>query len=384
MLLGCALLLLGACTTPHINGVFGLDDSIKGRVDTILERAEDEETRRYAPSIAKPPPLGDLVAATVGNFEVYLYRPRFLDVAQLRPVLMTILEGTGVLKIEAVPDTSQILLKVRRSGQEGQVDPPTLNDLRHLLAQVDVKAPLFRIDVRIYKIFADHTSSLSALMKAESGEDLLPFFNLNLKGAEMRTPGVSAIGAEYGVLGRIGDYSIRSTLNRLVSRGYAEDIANPSIVVVHGHEATISKTVAVPIPRQTVVGTSIISTTSFEKVANFLHVKPSAAADGLINLELHVGTGAVTPTGPTQVPAITTRETKIGKVRIQQGRTLAIGSYLDSKTLGIGRKSPPFTNVPIFGELFKGVDTEKRRDMIVYLVRPFYVADAVNLDADDE
>ena len=268
------------------------------------------------------------------------------------------------------------MIKIRSIQAENE-SGQRLNEkeLGELLSELDVAAPQIVIDVKIYKIFADYTSDISAILQTDSKEDLLPFFGLDLRGSELRTPERSVIGAEYGVMGTIGDYMLRATLDTLLSKGFAEELAGPSLVVSNTHTARISKTDKLPIPQQTIVGTSIVGTTRYEEVRSFLEVTPHAAADGDIFLQVHAGTGSVNPAGPIQVPVITTRETNIAKVRVQQGRTLVIASFLDVMTLAIVRKSPPFSDIPVFGELFKGKDHEKRRDMILFLVRPYYMGD---------
>lgn len=381
-------IMLACCNTESIeksNLVLGKYGTAGERADAILRRSDVYELSKFNLPTESVPKFGQLKVRSIGGYSVAIYTPRYQTPKALKSVLEQVLEGTEAKVITEIPETNQLMIKFHLDHVDNESVPLLdAKELGKLLAELDVAPPQIGIDVKIYKLFADHTFDISAVLKANSEKDLLPFLNVDLRGSQLRTPEREFVGSEHGVLGKLKDYVLRATLDTLLSKGFAEELAGPSLVVTNTYTAKISKTEKVPIPSQTIVGSSVIGTTRFEEVNSFLEVTPQAAAEGEIYLAVRTGTASVNPAGPIQTPVISTRQTDIAKVRLQQGRTLAIASFLDNSSFAVDRESPLLVNLPWVGELFKGQDQERSRDMILFLVRPYFIYDGVDIETSKE
>ena len=378
LLIAIMLTCCNAQSIKKLDLVLGEYGTAGERSDAILRRGDNHELSKFNLPIESVPQFGQLKVRSIGGYSVAIYTPRYQTPKALKSVLEQVLEGTEAKVITEIPETNQLMIKFHSDHVDNESVPLLdAKELGKFLAELDVAAPQIGIDVKIYKLFADHTFDISAILKASSEEDLRPFLHLDLRGSQLRTPEREFVGSEHGVLGRLGDYVLRATLDTLLSKGFAEELAGPSLVVTNTYTAKISKTDKVPIPSQTIVGSSVVGSTRFEEVKSFLEVTPHAAAEGEIYLKVRTGTASVNPAGPMQTPVISTRETDIDKVRLRQGRTLAIASFLDKSSFAVDREAPLLANLPLVGELFKGQDQESTRDMILFLVRPYYIHDGV-------
>ena len=233
-------------------------------------------------------------------------------------------------------------------------------------------------DVRIVRISADYTKDVSSILKTNSlSGHLAPSINLNLPGAETRSPQRLNIGAEYGVLGNLGTMALQATINSLESSGFATDLANPILTLSNGKKGSVSFTEEIPVPEQVLSGSTISTVTKFKPVESTLEVIPQARANGKIYLSLTAAVGASGPVGPLQIPSIITRRAEIEGVEIMEGNTLVVAGFTDLNTLAVQRKSPPISDIPFLGGLTKGEDIERSRTGTYFIVTPYYLKEEI-------
>lgn len=303
----------------------------------------------------------DLITYTIGNTD-----PRELQQA-LEEQFGKIVGG----KISLLESTNTILIRVDRkdSGEE------IYKAIRETISSLDVMPPQIMIDVDVVRVFADYTRDVRAILKAESlgGETLSPSISVDLPGAHLRSPQRADIGARWGIIAESGKTIIEAALDQLESYGFAESLAKPSLLVTNRKKARVALIEEIPIPKEVTVSGAIVIATEYKEVPNYLEITPSARDNGIIGMQIKSGMGSVNPTGPLQVPTITRRETEIENVYLRQGQTLAIAGFTNYKTISIVRKVPILGDIPVLGELFRGTDVEKSRDMILFLVTPYYV-----------
>ncbi len=312
----------------------------------------------------------------LGESKVITYHARNVNSDYLKTILIEQFANTNIETISSFKETNYLIVKMKSPAKESESleQMVGLEEVQELIRALDEKAPQIMIQASITRVFADYTDDLRTRISAlAKGDDTLPTLDLLLKGADLRSPERLALGGSYGVVGELGSYTLRLTLNELESLGFAEDLASPTLVVSNGETARTSRTQKIPIPREIIVGQSISKVTEYEPIVNFLEVTPNARHGGNIHLELKAGIGAVNPSGPVQIPSITTRETEISGVTLKQGETLVVAGFLDTTNFAIERGVPPFSQVPLIGELFKSHDIEKKRDMVIFLVTPWYI-----------
>jgi Flp pilus assembly secretin CpaC len=371
---------LGLATSAILSGcapqrptLYRDQQGIEENAKRILERIEEMPNRQLIHRGELQIYENEFTVQNLGDHKVISYNVRNVGIDYMRATLTDLLiPDTNVETISAITETNNLVMRLNQSSDlESKV---TSEELKSLVRSLDQKAPQIMVQASIVKVFADYTHDVSSILQAVSIEgQALPFLNINLKGAELRSPERGAFGGEYGIVGEVGSYALRATLNQLESMGFAEDMASPTLVMASGQRAHTSRTQKVPIPRQIIVGGAISQVTEFESVKNYLEVRANARHEGEIYIDLKAGVGTVNPSGPVQIPSITTREAEISGVRLKQGETLVVAGFLDQRNLAIQRGAPPFSRVPLLGKLFTSFDIEERKDMILFIVTPYYL-----------
>ena len=312
-----------------------------------------------------------------GGYDILTYHARSVSSDYLETALEGIIANTNIEDVSTIRETNQLIIKAKsreRANPDALEQMVSTEELEDILKALDRKAPQIMVQASIVRVFADYTDDLRAAISARSKDDTtLPTLDVLLKGAELRSPERLTFGGGYGIVGEIGSYTLRVALNQLESLGYAEDIASPTLVLSNREKARTSRTQEIPIPEEIIVGSSILRVNKYKIVENFLEVEASARDEGEIYLSIKAGVGAVSPSGPTQIPSIITRQTEISGVRLKQGETLVVAGFLDTTNFAVERKAPPFSEIPLLGKLFNSRDIEKRKDIVLFLVTPWYL-----------
>lgn len=317
----------------------------------------------------------------IGNYEIIRYHPRNIDSNVVKKTLEEQLNG-DVEAISSVEEINQVLIKIRRNDIEttsGLENHVTREQIYETLKSLDIKPPQIMLNMRIVKTFADYTKDLGFFFNSSySGKDgVYPEISINIPGASVRVPERAAekgLGAQYGLVGEIGRYFLDVKIDHLESQGIAKDVARPTVLVASGKAAEIKLTQELPYQDEVLQGGALLALTKFKPVETFLKVTPTARDDGNIYLDINSGVGSFNPTGVLQVPGIVTREIKIDGVYVPQGNTLIIAGMRIDHTLGIERKDPLLSKVPILGKIIPwGDDKEKNMQEILFIVTPEYV-----------
>jgi type II secretory pathway component GspD/PulD (secretin) len=151
------------------------------------------------------------------------------------------------------------------------------------------------------------------------------------------------------------NFSIAGIINALVTEGTARIMANPSITLLEGRQATIHSGDKILYPQ--IVGYDTngqrIVTASEINTGVTLMVNPRLGPDGDITLTL-VPTVSSAKANPSfeNYPTVTERST-VTTVRVKSGETFAIAGLIsDDESLTI-KKVPLLGDIPLLGQLFK-------------------------------
>ncbi len=295
------------------------------------------------------------------------------------PALSNILKGYNPQ--EEIESQKQILKQKEEKEEKRQQKEKELvnlvnNEIQNVVKSIDRLAPQFQIEFEIKKIMADYTKDVSAILNAtptELAEDYYPMIKLDLKGAELRVPDRALTGTEYSfIINKYKKYILDMKLNQLESRGFAEDIASPTLVLDNGKKAKISLSEEFPYQEDTIVGGAIVKKIEYKEIANFLEVSPEARAKGNIFLNFKAGVGTFNPSSVMQLPMPIKRDTENTGVTLRNGETLTVAGFLYSQKYGVERQDPYLKYIPFFGKLFSGKDIEKKKNMIIFMATPYY------------
>jgi hypothetical protein len=308
------------------------------------------------------------------------------DVERAQELLLTEL-GAGYT-ISSSPKTGRIMVgfsysDIIEQGSYSQQDIESIvsqrtSSIQNLINMIDVEPPQYRIEARVTRIFATNTEELNTrilttLHRILEAEETNFGYELNpSNGTGTINGGIYSFGGVF--LRGSSQIALDVLFNNLIRHGYAEDLANPVIVVENAEEATISNTLQVPVPKQIISGGTTINVSEYTDVRNYLTITPHARSGRRVSLELQAGVGEITPSG-RDIPNISTREMTIGRVTLGEGDELLVGSFIDTRTLGETR-----------GTTFGISDTNQERtvNLILYRIKPNQVYTIIQENQEDK
>jgi len=165
---------------------------------------------------------------------------------------------------------------------------------------------------------------------------------------------------------------INTAINALVTEGKARIMANPTLIILDGRQASLHAGEKIFYPQQIgrdPLGGFIYAATEID-IGVTLKVNPRVGPDGNITLTLVPTISSLAESVYPGYPTITERST-LTTVRIKSGETLAIGGLIrDDETVTI-HKVPLLGDIPIIGNLlFKSKVKHPFRSEVVIIITP--------------
>jgi Flp pilus assembly secretin CpaC len=288
--------------------------------------------------------------------------------------------------VSSNPATNQLI--VRCPAKED------IDSVLVLLQEVDVAPIQVKIDCLVSEVYADKTidHSTTLLIKELLGEDLwaapsgLNFADVTetatglaeadvapaFPGAVLREVARARMGLKVGYL-KTDKYM--ALVDLLESQGYLKILMNPTLEVVNGKKAKVTKTEHVPLQKITSIlpiGDSVVTEhTEFIDVVDSLEITPHVFTDGTIGLQTNIMLGSkLTPEGVKQLPIVTKKEIDNEENRIRRGESLVIGGIRKTEKRDVIRGIPVLKDIPVVGVLFSGRDFEERVVETIFILTP--------------
>ena len=240
--------------------------------------------------------------------------------------------------------------------------PERLEELRQLIARLDVPVRQVMIEARIVEANVDYERSLGVRW----GGELDLGSGLVLGGADTFVDlGAERAGSAIG-LGLVRDNVLLDLeLSAMEKSGNGEIISQPKVVTADKETARILK--GTEVPYQETSGSGATSVT-FREASLSLEVTPQITPDNRVIMAVKV-----TKDEPdylnalAQVPPIRKNEVN-AKVRVKDGETIVIGGVYSTVQSKVVDKVPFFGDVPYVGRLFRrDVLQEKKSELLVFL-----------------
>lgn len=154
-------------------------------------------------------------------------------------------------------------------------------------------------------------------------------------------------------------------------------LAEPTLVALHGEEATFLAGGQFPVPVPQPGGGQSLVTIQYKQFGVSLNFKPYILDDETIRLSvapevssIDFSTGVVF--NGTVVPGIQTRNAST-VVELAQGQTLAIAGILQTQMDGTTRRIPFLGDLPYLGAMFRSNSHQKTEKELIVLVTPYLV-----------
>lgn len=260
-----------------------------------------------------------------------------------------ILTGRGSLSVDARTNTLVAYQPADR-----------LDELRQLVAQLDVPVRQVAIEARIVEANVDYEKSLGVRWGGPLyGESVRP-------GKELFVDlGVERAGSSVGLGLLRGGILLDLELSAMEKSGNGEIISQPKVVTADKETARILKGTEVPYQETSKSGATSVS---FREASLSLEVTPQITPDNKV-----IMTVRVTKDEPDYVNALNNvppiRKNEVNaKVRVADGETIVIGGVYSTTQNNVVDKVPFFGDLPYVGRLFRrDVLQEKKSELLVFL-----------------
>lgn len=260
-----------------------------------------------------------------------------------------ILTGRGGLSVDARTNTLVAYQPADR-----------LDELRQLVAQLDVPVRQVAIEARIVEASVDYEKSLGVRWGG-------PLYDERVRpGKELFVDlGVERAGSSVGLGVLRGGILLDLELSAMEKSGNGEIISQPKVVTADKETARILKGTEVPYQETSKSGATSVS---FREASLSLEVTPQITPDNKV-----IMTVRVTKDEPDYVNALNNvppiRKNEVNaKVRVADGETIVIGGVYSTTQNNVVDKVPFFGDLPYVGRLFRrDVLQEKKSELLVFL-----------------
>lgn len=315
---------------------------------------------------------------------------------------------------EVLKNKEQTLLSKRgsvivdeRTNQLFVTDTPSrLEDLRRLVAAVDVPVRQVLIEARMVEAVDSFSKNLGARLGyhdmtagvPRSGPGVSfggkladtamhmgqvsttggtpPLFNDSLSVNLPATPSKGTAGAFSFILFNASKTAfLNMEISALEADGRGKIISSPRVMTANQVEAIIEQGVEIPYQQATSSGATSIS---FKKANLSLKVKPQITPDGkiIMTLDVNKDTPNITLiTGGAGV-AIDTKHVKT-EVLVENGGTVVIGGIFQQETRDATQRIPLLGDIPILGFLFRNTEKIDNKSELLVFITPRIVNDGM-------
>ncbi|WP_223488459.1 type IV pilus secretin PilQ [Pseudomonas sp. A-RE-19] len=254
-----------------------------------------------------------------------------------------------------------------------------LDELRRIVAQLDIPVRQVMIEARIVEANVDYDKSLGVRW----GGSVQNKGNWNTSGVSngssttIGTPGSTSTNSPFVDMGASGNTSgigiafitdnvlLDLELTAMEKTGNGEIVSQPKVVTSDKETAKILKGTEIPYQEASSSGATSVS---FKEASLSLEVTPQITPDNRIIMEVKVTKDEPDYLNKVQdVPPIKKNEVN-AKVLVNDGETIVIGGVFSNTQSKVVDKVPFLGDVPYLGRLFRrDVVSEKKSELLVFL-----------------
>jgi type IV pilus assembly protein PilQ len=370
----------------------GLDSRRNGNVIWIAPR--DELATREKLALEAAQQITDLEQTRTEAFQMNYQKAA--DVAKLlSDRTQPILSKRGSAVVDARTNTLFV-----------QDTPTRLEEIRKLLAKIDIPVRQVMIEARIVEASDTFSKNLGVRMglieRGPASRNIAGGVRGPNIGAELvntgqamgivegdpviNGPGLNsnfqAAGLNAFNAGAVSFILFNSSLTRflnlelsaLEADGKGKIISSPRVLTADQVEAVIEQGTEIPYQQATSSGATSVS---FRKANLMLKVKPQITPDGNVIMTLDVNKDAPGATTPAGVQ-ISTKHVKT-EVLVENGGTVVIGGIFEQTERTDITKVPFFGDLPVLGRLFRNDSTTSQKTELLVFVTPRIVNERVTV-----
>ncbi|MDY7530467.1 type IV pilus secretin PilQ family protein [Pseudomonas sp. Bout1] len=252
-----------------------------------------------------------------------------------------------------------------------------LEELRRIVAQLDIPVRQVMIEARIVEANVDYDKSLGVRWGGQVNRGNWSAGGIRKALAEGTEPAEHPTSAPFVDLGTVNGSAglgiafitdnllLDLELTAMEKTGNGEIVSQPKVVTSDKETARILKGTEIPYQESSSTGATSVS---FKEASLSLEVTPQITPDGWVVMEVKV-----TKDEPdylnklNDVPPIKKNEVN-AKVLVKDGETIVIGGVFSTAQSKVVDKVPFLGDVPYLGRLFRrDVVSEKKSELLVFL-----------------
>lgn len=288
----------------------------------------------------------------------------------------------SVIRAEGVVDErGSITVDERTNSIIAYQNQDRLDELRQIVAQLDVAVRQVMIEARIVEANVDYDKSLGVrwggLISNQGGWNTSGVGNGANGSPAEGAPGGTRTHSPFVDMGAMGNASglgiafitdnvlLDLELTAMEKTGNGEIVSQPKVVTADKETAKILKGTQVPYQQAGAHGATSVS---FKEASLSLEVTPQITPDNRILMEVKVTKDEPDYLNKVQdVPPIKKNEVN-AKVLVADGETIVIGGVFSNTQSKVVDKVPFLGDVPYLGRLFRrDVVSEKKSELLVFL-----------------
>jgi type IV pilus assembly protein PilQ len=383
---------------PGVTGEVTLnlrDVTLEEALASVLAPHDLVAERKDSMIFVFPRAQADARAAAMRVVVTKVYRPSYINVADLQALATPLLTETiGKIAVTSPSSTGLELDNTKGGGDTlTQRDALVVQDYPEVLEQIDnivlemdvppvqvvIEGYILRVQLRDNLRFGVNLALLS-----DEGRQLLTTGSGAAIGTSTGFPGEreslvpplpqflgNAAGLRYGFL----TGNVTGFIEALESIGETTLVASPSVRVLNKQKAELIIGKRLGYKTQTFNNQQTIENVQFLDVGTKLILRPFAAPDGFIRMEIHPeqSSGQIDING---LPTVDTTEVT-SNVMVRDGSTVVIGGLIDEQTEEVVDQVPLLGSIPIVGNAFKTTDERLIRSELIVLITPRIVCDPI-------
>ncbi|MGJ7516845.1 type IV pilus secretin PilQ [Pseudomonas baetica] len=252
-----------------------------------------------------------------------------------------------------------------------------LDELRRIVAQLDIPVRQVMIEARIVEANVDYDKSLGVRWGGSVQKGNWNTSGVNNGSTTVGTPGSTSTNTPFVDMGAASNTSgigiafitdnvlLDLELSAMEKTGNGEIVSQPKVVTSDKETAKILKGTEIPYQEASSSGATSVS---FKEASLSLEVTPQITPDNRIIMEVKVTKDEPDYLNKVQdVPPIKKNEVN-AKVLVNDGETIVIGGVFSNTQSKVVDKVPFLGDVPYLGRLFRrDVVSEKKSELLVFL-----------------
>ena len=294
-------------------------------------------------------------------------------------------EGNQLL----TPDRGNVTVDVRTNSLLVQDTAEKLEEIRDLLAKLDIPVRQVMIESRIVSADDNFGKELGVRMGMSQDPSIdINDQDLDISGSlagsiDGKTAGdllvdlapSAAFGGIDFVLAKLGNQILSLELEAMQEEKRGEVISNPRVITADQHTAVIKE--GVEIPYVSSDGDTV--NTEFKEAVLMLQVTPQITPDDRIMMDLLITKDKPELVPGSSEPAIAKQEIQTS-VLVDNGETVVLGGVFESTKETSSAKVPVFGDLPYVGFLFRTTQNiDDNRELLIF-VTPKIVKESLRIN----